>query len=49
MRLIVDEAKTAIPVILDYAKDSHLEVASVEQYYPPFDDVFIDLMRKAHS
>lgn len=49
LRLVVDEAKTAIPAVLDYCKDAHMDVESIEQYYPPFDDVFIDIMRKAHT
>lgn len=49
VRMVVDEAKTAIPTILDSCKASGLPVQSVEPYYPPYDDVFVELLRKEHE
>jgi hypothetical protein len=43
-RLIVDEASTAMPALLDWLRDQDIAVESVEEYMPPFDDVFVHLM-----
>jgi ABC-2 type transport system ATP-binding protein len=47
VRLVVNEASTAIPALMDWAKAHSLAVASVEEYSPPLDDVFVELMRRA--
>lgn len=45
VRLVVDEASTAIPELIDWSRGQKLTVESIEQYQPPFDDVFMQLVR----
>lgn len=46
VRVIVDEASTAIPELVEWAKSQGLDVKSIEEYQPPFDDVFVELVNK---
>ena len=46
LRLVVAEAATDIPELLDWAQDQEVTVASVEEYMPPFDDVFVELVQE---
>ncbi len=46
IRLIVDEASTAIPKMIDWARDHNLEIESINEYLPPFDDVFVKLVKQ---
>ena len=45
MRIIVDEASTAIPEIMKFAQQRNIQVKSIEVYSPPFEDVFVELVR----
>lgn len=45
VRLVVKEAKTDMPALLDWAREEGLEVESIEEYLPPFDDVFVQLVK----
>ncbi len=45
VRVAVDEAATAIPALLDWCRERNLPVQSVEEFVPPFDDVFVQLVR----
>ena len=45
IRLVVKEAKTDIPALLDWAREQGIEVESIEEYLPPFDDVFLQLVQ----
>jgi ABC-2 type transport system ATP-binding protein len=45
VRLIVDNASTAIPALLDWCHQEYVTTESVEEYLPPFDDVFVELVR----
>jgi len=49
VRLIVDEASTAIPTIINWVNERRLQVKSVEEYLPPFDDVFVTIVEKARA
>lgn len=46
LRQVVDDASTAIPAILEWCKAQNIEVESIRQYTPPFDDVFVELIKK---
>jgi ABC-2 type transport system ATP-binding protein len=46
VRLVVKEADTALPPIMDWARDSNLGIESIGEYQPPFDDVFVKLVRQ---
>jgi ABC-2 type transport system ATP-binding protein len=45
LRLIVEEASTAIPALLEWAKEQRINVESITEYLPPFDDVFVELVK----
>ncbi len=44
LRLIVREAGRAMPALMDWASERGLTVDSMEEYEPPFDDVFVHLV-----
>jgi ABC-2 type transport system ATP-binding protein len=46
VRFTVDEASTAMLAILQKLRQEGIEVESTEQYVPPFDDVFVALIRQ---
>lgn len=45
LRLVVDEANTSIPKLMEWAKANGLEIQSIGEYLPPFDDVFVKLVK----
>ncbi len=44
MRIIVDQASTAIPELMGWAQQQNIQVQSVEEYLPSFEDVFVELV-----
>ncbi len=46
IRLIVNEASTDIQALLKSSEEQGVEVESIEEYLPAFDDVFVELVRK---
>ena len=49
MRIIVDQASTATPALMDWAQQQNIQVQSVEEYVPSFEDVFVELVRPEAS
>lgn len=49
LRLVVDEAGTATPLIMTWAQERDITVESVEEFLPPFDDVFVELVQGARQ
>lgn len=49
IRLIVDAASTAIPALLDWCHQEYVTTESIEEYLPPFDDVFVELVKDVPS
>lgn len=45
VRIVVDEASRAIPALLEWCQEEYLPVESIEEYLPPFDDVFVELVK----
>ncbi len=45
VRLVVKEAKTDMAALLDWARENSLQINSIEEYLPPFDDVFVELVK----
>jgi hypothetical protein len=45
MRIIVDHANTAIPELMGWTQQQKIQVNSVEEYIPSFEDVFVELVR----
>ncbi|HSD84873.1 MAG TPA: ABC transporter ATP-binding protein [Anaerolineae bacterium] len=46
VRLIVDEAGTASPALSDWGRAHQLTIKTVEEYVPPFDEVFVTLIKQ---
>ena len=46
IELIVDDASTAIPALVEAAKAERINIETIEQISPPFDDVFVRLIEK---
>jgi len=45
MRIIVDQASTATPELMGWAQQQNIQVKTVEEYTPSFEDVFVELVR----
>jgi hypothetical protein len=45
---VVEDAPTAMPVIMDLLRAENLGVEGIEQYRPTFDEVFVRLVEQAH-
>ncbi|MCI0412789.1 ABC transporter ATP-binding protein [bacterium] len=46
VRVLVNEASTAIPALIEFTNSKSIAVKSIEPYAPPFDDVFVHLVKK---
>ena len=44
-RILVDEASTAMPAIVEWCRNNNLTIESIQEYLPPFDDVFVKLIQ----
>jgi ABC-2 type transport system ATP-binding protein len=49
LRLIVEEASISMPQILDLCRAENIAVESMEEYLPPFDDVFVRLVKRGRG
>jgi ABC-2 type transport system ATP-binding protein len=43
-RLVVSDAGDVIPQLTTWATEQGIEIDAIEQYLPPFDDVFVELI-----
>jgi ABC-2 type transport system ATP-binding protein len=46
IELIVDEASTAIPALIEACKAERINIETIEEILPPYDDVFVKLIEK---
>jgi ABC-2 type transport system ATP-binding protein len=46
IEVIVDEASTAMPALMDAAKAERINIETMEEILPPFDDVFVKLIEE---
>lgn len=46
LQLLVDDAATATPYLVEYFSNSRKSINSIEAYYPSYDDVFVKLIEK---
>ena len=46
VRIVVDEASTVMPMLLEWCQSQNLKIESIEEYLPPFDDVFVELIQE---
>jgi len=49
IRLIVDEASTALLALITWAKNNDITIETIEEYLPPFDDVFVKIVERERS
>ena len=49
VEMIVDEASTAIPQLMEWAQAKRLTVETLEEKSPPFDDVFVRIIEREAS
>lgn len=49
LQLIVNEASTDVPELLDWCQDRGIDVTSIEEYLPPFDDVFVEIVKQKRT
>ncbi|MBA3533250.1 MAG: ABC transporter ATP-binding protein [Ardenticatenales bacterium] len=45
LRLIVDEASTAMPALMEWSQTQNLTIERMEEFLPPFDDVFVEIIK----
>jgi ABC-2 type transport system ATP-binding protein len=45
MRIILDQASTAIPELMGWAQQQNMQVKAIEEVKPSFEDVFVELVR----
>lgn len=46
LQLVVEEASVAIPRLVRWFEERDLAVTSIHEYFPPFDDVFVELVAR---
>jgi ABC-2 type transport system ATP-binding protein len=46
LQIVVDEAGVALPVLLQCCNRQNLQIEAIEEYLPPFDDVFVKLIEE---
>ncbi len=46
LRLIVDDAAAAIPELVQWCQQQKISVETIEPFQPPFDDVFVQLVKQ---
>lgn len=49
LQLTVNDAGTAIPHLLEWSTAQQIEIESISQFVPPFDDVFVQIMKDAQT
>lgn len=49
VRLVVNQAHKAIPPLVAWCQAEYVTVESIEEYLPPFDDVFVELVKDAQA
>ncbi len=46
LQMVVNEANTSIPKLIDWARGHDLKIESIGERVPPFDDVFVKLVKQ---
>jgi len=44
VQILVEEASTAIPQLLHWCENNNVEIDSINEFVPPFDDIFVKIM-----
>jgi ABC-2 type transport system ATP-binding protein len=48
LRLVVNDAGAAVPELVEWANANGLDLLAVEEYLPPLDEVFVELVKRDH-
>jgi ABC-2 type transport system ATP-binding protein len=46
LRIVVDQAKTAMPDLVEWFRGQNIDVQTIEEFEPPFEDVFVQLVKQ---
>jgi ABC-2 type transport system ATP-binding protein len=46
IEVIVDEASTAMPALIEACKAARIDIETIEEIIPPYDDVFVRLIER---
>jgi ABC-2 type transport system ATP-binding protein len=46
VRILVKNASAEIPKLVDWSKEHDLEIETINQYYPPFEEVFVKVIER---
>jgi hypothetical protein len=46
LRIVVDDAGTAVPELVEWAGNNALEVRAIEKFEAPLDDVFVEIVKQ---
>jgi ABC-2 type transport system ATP-binding protein len=46
VRIVVDDTATAIPDLMEWSRNQNITIETLEEYQPPFDDVFVELVQR---
>lgn len=46
VEVVVEKASAALPLLLDWCQSEHIAVESASEHVPPFDDVFVALIKQ---
>lgn len=49
LRVVVDQANTSTPKLMEWANSHSLAIESIGEYLPPFDDVFVRLVEQTEE
>ena len=49
IQIVVEKASTAIPKLIEHSQKLGQNIASIEEYLPPFEEVFVKLIEKNNS
>jgi hypothetical protein len=47
--MTVDEASTAMPQLMRWSESNEIQIELIEEFVPPFDDVFVELVTRAEA
>lgn len=49
LRLLVHQASSAMPEIMEWGQARGVEIKEIEEFIPPFDDVFVELVKEQEN
>jgi ABC-2 type transport system ATP-binding protein len=49
VRIKVEDSGTAIPELMEWSRNQNIRIASIEEYQPPFEDVFVELVQEGDN